>query len=199
VRCYDRTFALGLGEREVTPIAELDAAIGEAASRPLGARSDREAFAQALEQVRASLPESPLKTRALPAQAQNEGPPRKMIRRRKPKPTGQEASGSEVPQALLSPAPRQGVRPEPQSAEAESPVAARKREAQAVASAARRIAESKRRKSGDKGTSSGLRQAAAASRLRAEAKGAGSGRANSALPVATADAPQALRLEGILG
>jgi hypothetical protein len=28
VRCYDRTFALGLGEKDVTLVAELDAVIG---------------------------------------------------------------------------------------------------------------------------------------------------------------------------
>jgi flagellar biogenesis protein FliO len=50
VRCYDRTFALGLGEKEIALIAELDAVIapaGEAAP----ARADSHAFKDLLERL----------------------------------------------------------------------------------------------------------------------------------------------------
>ena len=58
VRCYDRTFVLGLGDKEVAPIAELDPAIGAGAREPAAAAgvADRDAFLRALEKVRESLP-----------------------------------------------------------------------------------------------------------------------------------------------
>ncbi len=58
VRCYDRTFILGLGEREVSPIAELDPVIGSDEAPEAPRPADRAAFAQALEQVRKALPKS---------------------------------------------------------------------------------------------------------------------------------------------
>lgn len=56
VRCYDRTFILGLGEREVSPIAELDSVIGSEEAVVAPRPADRAAFAHALEQVRKALP-----------------------------------------------------------------------------------------------------------------------------------------------
>jgi flagellar biogenesis protein FliO len=47
VRCYDRTFLLGLGEREIALISELDAAL-ESAPTP----ADTHAFADVLARVR---------------------------------------------------------------------------------------------------------------------------------------------------
>jgi len=58
VRCYDRTFVLGLGEREVSPIAELDPVIGSDEAPETPRPADRAAFAQALEQVRKALPKA---------------------------------------------------------------------------------------------------------------------------------------------
>ena len=47
VRCYDRTFLLGLGDREVRLVSELDAAIAPA-REPAPAQADAAAFAEAL-------------------------------------------------------------------------------------------------------------------------------------------------------
>jgi hypothetical protein len=47
VRCYDRTFLLGMGEREVSLVAELDGVIAPEET-PLPERADREAFARLL-------------------------------------------------------------------------------------------------------------------------------------------------------
>jgi len=51
VRCYDRTFLLGLGEREVTLVAELDGVIGTTPAAPIkqGETVDKEGFVQLLE------------------------------------------------------------------------------------------------------------------------------------------------------
>lgn len=53
VRCYDRTFVLGLGDHEVTPVAELDPVI-EPGTKVDPSRADKLAFAKALETVRAT-------------------------------------------------------------------------------------------------------------------------------------------------
>lgn len=50
VRCYDRTFLLGLGEKELTAISELDAVIAPQAA-PAPSRADAHAFANALERA----------------------------------------------------------------------------------------------------------------------------------------------------
>lgn len=71
VRCYDRTFLLGMGEKEISALAELDPAIGGEPARATSEPADREAFARALEAVRRSLdagrrrpaPEPPLPAR----------------------------------------------------------------------------------------------------------------------------------------
>jgi len=58
VRCYDRTFLLGLGEKELTPISELDAVIApqrEAAP----SRADLKAFSSVLERLAPSSPKTP--------------------------------------------------------------------------------------------------------------------------------------------
>lgn len=55
VRCYDRTFLLGMGEKEVSALAELDPAIGGQMGAAVKEVADREAFARALETVRRNL------------------------------------------------------------------------------------------------------------------------------------------------
>ena len=50
VRCYDRTFLLGMGEREVSLVTELDAVIAPAAAK-LPPEADRRAFADLLERA----------------------------------------------------------------------------------------------------------------------------------------------------
>ena len=54
VRCYDRTFALGLGEREVSLLAELDPVHGEL--RPAPGAADARDFARALDGARPAAP-----------------------------------------------------------------------------------------------------------------------------------------------
>ena len=51
VRCYDRTFLIGVGEKEVSPVAELDAAIGPERETP-PTRADLHSFAQVLDRMR---------------------------------------------------------------------------------------------------------------------------------------------------
>lgn len=83
VRCYDRTFLLGAGDKELAPIAELDPATGlEAAGRKAPEPADREAFARTLETLRASLPAPRLGARTagnaaalVPKAPPVEGPP----------------------------------------------------------------------------------------------------------------------------
>jgi len=55
VRCYDRTFVLGLGEREIATVAELDPVVHGPAPAPPAEKPEREAFARALETVRESM------------------------------------------------------------------------------------------------------------------------------------------------
>jgi flagellar biogenesis protein FliO len=52
VRCYDRTFALGLGEKEVALVAEIDP-VHAAAKKPAEpSKADKHAFLQALSKAR---------------------------------------------------------------------------------------------------------------------------------------------------
>lgn len=51
VRCYDRTFALGLGDRDVSLVAELDAVIGA----ETGSESGSEPFERLLDVARSRL------------------------------------------------------------------------------------------------------------------------------------------------
>ncbi len=60
VRCYDRTFVLGLGEKEITAIAELDSVIGSEPVAEVPRKSDQTAFAEALEQIRKVMPQKPV-------------------------------------------------------------------------------------------------------------------------------------------
>lgn len=55
VRCYDRTFLLGMGERELSLVAELDPVIAPESS-PGALAGDREAFADLLERAPAAQP-----------------------------------------------------------------------------------------------------------------------------------------------
>lgn len=90
VRCYDRTFVLGLGDREVSPVAELDPVIApKNAAAP--STTDRAAFAQALEQVRGALPETGTAgvEKALEAKPARTVKKKKKVRRRKVKPVEQ--------------------------------------------------------------------------------------------------------------
>src|SRR5689334_15690763 len=52
VRCYDRTFALGLGEKEVSLVAEIDPAHAEAKKPAEPSKADKHAFLQALSRAR---------------------------------------------------------------------------------------------------------------------------------------------------
>ena len=53
VRCYDRTFALGLGEREVSLIAELDPVVAPAEAPEPGLAADQRDFERLLATARA--------------------------------------------------------------------------------------------------------------------------------------------------
>ncbi len=55
VRCYDRTFLLGLGEKELSSIAELDGVIAPTTETP-PSRADLAAFAGVLERVAPAAP-----------------------------------------------------------------------------------------------------------------------------------------------
>jgi flagellar biogenesis protein FliO len=55
VRCYDRTFLLGLGEKELSSIAELDGSITPL-REPAPSRADQRSFAQVLARLRAATP-----------------------------------------------------------------------------------------------------------------------------------------------
>ncbi|MCA8980214.1 MAG: flagellar biosynthetic protein FliO [Planctomycetes bacterium] len=55
VRCYDRTFALGLGDKEVTAIAELDPVIGADEQPGAAEPSDEQTFQRALAHVQQAL------------------------------------------------------------------------------------------------------------------------------------------------
>lgn len=56
VRCYDRTFALGLGEREVSLVAELDPVHGELRPAAPASTADAHDFARALDGARPAPP-----------------------------------------------------------------------------------------------------------------------------------------------
>jgi flagellar biogenesis protein FliO len=52
VRCYDRTFALGLGEKEVSLVAEIDPVHAESKKPAEPSKADKHAFLQALSKAR---------------------------------------------------------------------------------------------------------------------------------------------------
>lgn len=52
VRCYDRTFALGLGEKEVSLVAEIDSVHAESKKPGEPSKADKHAFLQALSKAR---------------------------------------------------------------------------------------------------------------------------------------------------
>jgi flagellar biogenesis protein FliO len=64
VRCYDRTFALGLGEKEVTLVAELDPVHHEDRSNAAPDAADRHDFVRALDQASTEAPVAPPRKRA---------------------------------------------------------------------------------------------------------------------------------------
>lgn len=55
VRCYDRTFAIGLGDKEVTAIAELDPVIGSDGQAEETEPADEQTFQRALAHVQQAL------------------------------------------------------------------------------------------------------------------------------------------------
>ena len=85
VRCYDRTFVLGLGDHEVTPITELDPVIGADEPNSPTSKADRTAFAQALQEVRKAMPGPRLVTKALGEEKRPTKLVRKKVRRKKVK------------------------------------------------------------------------------------------------------------------
>ena len=72
VRCYDRTFLLGMGERELSLVAELDPVIAPEAE-PEGLDSDRKAFADLLERAPVREPGSSAVPPARPRKLSREG------------------------------------------------------------------------------------------------------------------------------
>lgn len=62
VRCYDRTFALGVGEREVGLIAELDPVHAEAPAPSAAANAD-DVFARSLDRASSSGADKPARMR----------------------------------------------------------------------------------------------------------------------------------------
>jgi flagellar biogenesis protein FliO len=52
VRCYDRTFLVGQGEKELTLISELDGVIGQPTEVPRPSRADEAAFSRLLDKTR---------------------------------------------------------------------------------------------------------------------------------------------------
>jgi len=58
VRCYDRTFLMGMGERELSLVAELDPVIAPA-TQTEGLGADRQAFSDLLERAPARVPRQP--------------------------------------------------------------------------------------------------------------------------------------------
>lgn len=190
VRCYDRTFVLGLGEKEICSIAELDPVIGSEEQPAVSRKSDQKAFAEALEQIRKVMPSKPVATTNVEAGAVVAPTlSRKMAQHQvqtQPEPVAQ-------PAPLRAPQPAVQEQPKPQRKRVRRKVvkrreidpAARQREAQAVATAAMQIVAEKRKAAAAK--------VAGQARVQAPAP--------QAQPVATpAPVPQAMpRLEGILG
>ncbi len=176
VRCYDRTFVLGLGEKEIAPIAELDPVIGSEQKTAAPRKSDDEAFAHALERIQESMPEDELMSKLLEAQDRvSPSLAKKMVR---PGPvaaeqpgTAQAAAGQRPVAQFQAPQTAQAAQrpaaPAPASAktrvvkkrvrrkvvkrpvEGESP---RRLEAQAVASAALDMAAAQRQAKAQVGT-----------------------------------------------
>ena len=72
VRCYDRTFLLGMGEREVSLVAELDGVIAPEET-PLPDRADREAFARLLSRAPVRAPAAAPAPATVPAAARSGG------------------------------------------------------------------------------------------------------------------------------
>ena len=54
VRCYDRVFLIGMGDKEISPISELDGVIAEESETK--APADRESFERALDLVARAMP-----------------------------------------------------------------------------------------------------------------------------------------------
>jgi flagellar biogenesis protein FliO len=175
IRCYDRTFVVGLGEREITPIAELDPVIGQEAAPQTPSPQDSAAFATALEQVSQALPPAPTAIRTLPTKDAPAGP-RKVIKKRR------KVKTKRVP---ANPAPRVTKESSEQ----------RHRKAQSVASAALQIAEDKKRN----GTVKPARPAAVAqsNTVTPSRTQPTSTRAPRAIPSPTQ--PASLQLEGVIG
>ena len=201
VRCYDRTFLVGLGDRELSAIAELDPVIGATEPQATPKPADRAAFAQALESVRKSMPEKapakgvlPVKPTAAPAQERTV-----IVKRRKVKTKSVATGERDIPsQAAQSQRVKKPVR-----AVAENDRSARERDAREVASAALDLAQAKKRalaQQSSKPSAEVARPSAAVGGLQKE------GARVSATPKGSAperfeapDNQQIMSLEGILG
>ncbi|MCB9914223.1 MAG: flagellar biosynthetic protein FliO [Planctomycetes bacterium] len=100
VRCYDRTFLVGLGS-EVTPIAELDPVTTADQPRVPATKAGDAAFAQALEAVRRAMPK-PLGSAPAPAPAPAPtaaSEPKKKVVRRKVRKAPAAAAAAPTPSA----------------------------------------------------------------------------------------------------
>ncbi len=188
VRCYDRTFVLGIGDHEITPIAELDPVeTADHAPVPAG-KADDAAFAAALEAVRASMPNrkvaevrkalpSPKRQATAPTAATAQAAPVKRKVRRK-------VRKSEVaPEAINRTRPKQ-VR---------QTKASTRSEVLSVAAAAQEIVKDKQRArtQGVAPAEPVLVQTAAPQQLQPVAR--------PSTKAAAPKPPQVLRLEGVLG
>jgi len=201
VRCYDRTFLLGLGEREVNSIAELDPVVGAERPAPAPAPADQAAFSQALERLRGVLPGQPAGApQAAPTLPQDTVDPRlhAELERRYAEAArrldGERAAAGSEPSAdvVVEPVAAAQTEASPRPRLVRRKVVRRRdaadgERARSVASAALEMAESMKRE-----------RAARPAQPAAAAEAARESRSNSGETPAPAEPPRP-RLEGVLG
>jgi flagellar biogenesis protein FliO len=187
VRCYDRTFVLGLGEREVSAIAELDPVIG--ADRPAATPrpADRAAFTQALDRLRTAPEGQPLPQDSVDPRLQAELERRYAEASRR---LAEEASPEPTAEVVTEVAPEEAQRPRlvRRKVVRRRSEAADGERARQVASAALEMAETMRRERA--GAPGGARTAPTATRAPQAAP---------ERPAAPEEPPSQPRLEGVLG
>jgi flagellar biogenesis protein FliO len=186
VRCYDRTFVLGMGEKEICPIAELDPVIGSDVVPTTPRHSDQEAFESALAKISESMPQQTLMNTLLEAQdAVSPSLAQKMAEARAPIAAPQEAPAAPIPMAAV----------EPHAAPPAAPAVVKKRVRRKVAK--RTQAPSARHQEAQAVASAALDMAAA--KRKAQATATATGPAPVVAKPTVNEQPPILRLEGILG
>ncbi len=124
VRCYDRTFVLGLGDREISPIAELDP-VTESRASTAPAASDRADFEQALEVIHQAMPRRKIAKKKAPLPSESPRVVKRKVRKRKVKAETRGKSAETVAQAArrIASARREAstTKPEPTPAKNEAP------------------------------------------------------------------------------